>query len=394
MVTELLLPLKTRFVATVTQANLGQCSAGTLPVAWIDEGPGPPRCPPPSYADVLHGGPGCTGRLTELLETDALAARITCEFTEVLIRYDCGQPYSIIHHCEDCKMPPESTEQSHGSMGTVLKGHPESGLQRVRAFTGLLSGSELCTVECSREAYRRWGCSVFIPYFTSRDDIKSVNNKTGDRDSDRATQGKSNAIFGDAANKQTEPNMNDANKQQLVKNISITVKRRPLFAPSMRASQILSVPWLVSFASLIAFAFGLGMAGLPWLGAHSLPSKVLAGTSHCSDSILTSKKRANNCESQTTARPGCCYDYCGLSPIDGLCARCDPLHNETRHPDSAALALSSEPPAVSASCPSITTPTSSSSHGVQSWIAMVAVLTVGTELVAWTKQLVHLLVVL
>uniref|UniRef100_A0A1B0DH44 Uncharacterized protein n=1 Tax=Phlebotomus papatasi TaxID=29031 RepID=A0A1B0DH44_PHLPP len=25
----------------------GQCSAGTLPVAWVDEGPGPPRCPPP-----------------------------------------------------------------------------------------------------------------------------------------------------------------------------------------------------------------------------------------------------------------------------------------------------------------------------------------------------------
>uniref|UniRef100_A0A182I6M9 Uncharacterized protein n=1 Tax=Anopheles arabiensis TaxID=7173 RepID=A0A182I6M9_ANOAR len=66
-----------------------------------------------AYADVLHGGPGCTGRLTELLETDALAARITCEFTEVLIRYDCGQPYSIIHHCEDCKMPPESTEQRY-----------------------------------------------------------------------------------------------------------------------------------------------------------------------------------------------------------------------------------------------------------------------------------------
>uniref|UniRef100_A0A182M9W6 Uncharacterized protein n=1 Tax=Anopheles culicifacies TaxID=139723 RepID=A0A182M9W6_9DIPT len=186
---------------------------------------------------------------------------------------------------------------------------------------------------------------------------------------------------------------------------------------------------------------------------------------------------------------GCCYDYCGSSPIDGLCSRCDPLHNETQHPDSAALALSSEPPTISPSCPSITTPTSSSSlseqcrltqsaitstattsspsttttatttsrlssssssssstttttttissrrlagdsasttamavpsgalptraissllralcalgsvyrthtNGVQSWIAMVAVLTVGTELVAWTKQLVHLLVVL
>ncbi|XP_017464488.1 PREDICTED: uncharacterized protein LOC108357916 [Rhagoletis zephyria] len=25
--------------------NIGQCSAGTLPVAWVDEGPGPPACP-------------------------------------------------------------------------------------------------------------------------------------------------------------------------------------------------------------------------------------------------------------------------------------------------------------------------------------------------------------
>uniref|UniRef100_A0A182Q1H2 Uncharacterized protein n=1 Tax=Anopheles farauti TaxID=69004 RepID=A0A182Q1H2_9DIPT len=57
-----------------------------------------------AYADVLTGGyERCTGRLAELVETDALAARITCEFTEVLIRYDCGQPYSLIHHCEDCK---------------------------------------------------------------------------------------------------------------------------------------------------------------------------------------------------------------------------------------------------------------------------------------------------
>uniref|UniRef100_A0A182PIM2 Uncharacterized protein n=1 Tax=Anopheles epiroticus TaxID=199890 RepID=A0A182PIM2_9DIPT len=77
MVTELLLPFK----PAAAKRNAGRLT----------------------YADVLHGGPGCTGRLTELLETDALAARITCEFTEVLIRYDCGQPYSIIHHCEDCK---------------------------------------------------------------------------------------------------------------------------------------------------------------------------------------------------------------------------------------------------------------------------------------------------
>uniref|UniRef100_A0A182JII8 Uncharacterized protein n=1 Tax=Anopheles atroparvus TaxID=41427 RepID=A0A182JII8_ANOAO len=65
-----------------------------------------------AYADVLSGGAGCAGRLTELLETDALAARITCEFTEVLIRYDCGQPYSIIHHCEDCKLPSKAAQVS------------------------------------------------------------------------------------------------------------------------------------------------------------------------------------------------------------------------------------------------------------------------------------------
>lgn len=165
----------------------GQCSAGTLPVAWIDEGPGPPRCPPPCKASksnsknsspkannidntkynmenrlndkqqcldylgdneelspaqicknssqrsietklralrlrhccertvgsalhnaaleaVLGGGSDCERMLGDLLETDSLAARITCEFTEVLVRYDCGQPYSIIHHCEDCRV--------------------------------------------------------------------------------------------------------------------------------------------------------------------------------------------------------------------------------------------------------------------------------------------------
>ncbi|XP_035913325.1 uncharacterized protein LOC118512671 [Anopheles stephensi] len=493
----------------------GQCSAGTLPVAWIDEGPGPPRCPPPcatfrahatynnnnnknnnknsnkpynidntkynmenrlndkqqcldylgdnaelspaqickkssqsietklktlrlrhccertvgsalhnaAYADVLRGGPGCTGRLAELLETDALAARITCEFTEVLIRYDCGQPYSIIHHCEDCK-----------------------------------------------EAYRRWGCSVFIPYFTSRDDIKSVNNKTGNRDSDRATQGKSNAIFGDAAaNKQTEPNMNDANKQQLVKNISITVKssrrktQRVRIRPCLNVCQTVEQKCPYMLPGDRAPAYPTQYAGEP--------------TFLCRD--LNIDETGEQLRKSNTGPTQCCYDYCNSSPIDGLCARCDSLDDETQNEESTALALSSELPAVWPSCPSITTPTSSSSlseecrvsqaaitsivtssspsttttatttsrssssstantsttttvssasttamavpssssparaftsllrslcalgsvyrahtNGVQSWIAMVAVLTVGTELVAWTKQLVHLLVVL
>lgn len=53
---------------------------------------------------VLGRGKECVLRLTDLMDTDALATRITCEFTEILVRYDCRQKYSIIHHCEDCKV--------------------------------------------------------------------------------------------------------------------------------------------------------------------------------------------------------------------------------------------------------------------------------------------------
>lgn len=53
---------------------------------------------------VMAGGKECVLRLTDLMDTDALATRITCEFTEILVRYDCRQKYSIIHHCEDCKV--------------------------------------------------------------------------------------------------------------------------------------------------------------------------------------------------------------------------------------------------------------------------------------------------
>lgn len=57
-----------------------------------------------AYFDVLNGGAGCMRRLDELMEADSLAARITCEFMEILVRYDCGQRYSLIHHCGDCKV--------------------------------------------------------------------------------------------------------------------------------------------------------------------------------------------------------------------------------------------------------------------------------------------------
>lgn len=57
-----------------------------------------------AYVDVLNGGAGCEKRLGELMDADSLAARITCEFMEILVRYDCGHRYSLIHRCGDCKV--------------------------------------------------------------------------------------------------------------------------------------------------------------------------------------------------------------------------------------------------------------------------------------------------
>ncbi|CAB0040657.1 unnamed protein product [Trichogramma brassicae] len=52
---------------------------------------------------VLEGGPGCSEALDKLLAVDQMAARLHCEFEEVLARYDCGQVYSVQHNCNHCK---------------------------------------------------------------------------------------------------------------------------------------------------------------------------------------------------------------------------------------------------------------------------------------------------
>ncbi|EFN74497.1 hypothetical protein EAG_05889, partial [Camponotus floridanus] len=54
--------------------------------------------------EVLNGGRTCNDTLDKLLIVDALAARLHCEFEEVLARYDCAQPYSVIHNCTHCKV--------------------------------------------------------------------------------------------------------------------------------------------------------------------------------------------------------------------------------------------------------------------------------------------------
>lgn len=57
-----------------------------------------------ALAMVKQGGPACVRTLTDLLDADALASRITCELNEILLRYDCRQLYSIKHGCRDCKV--------------------------------------------------------------------------------------------------------------------------------------------------------------------------------------------------------------------------------------------------------------------------------------------------
>ncbi|KAL0281614.1 UNVERIFIED_CONTAM: hypothetical protein PYX00_002548 [Menopon gallinae] len=55
---------------------------------------------------VLGGKEECYQIIDSLVDVDNLAARVSCEFTEVLSRFDCGQPYSVRFSCEDCKVSP------------------------------------------------------------------------------------------------------------------------------------------------------------------------------------------------------------------------------------------------------------------------------------------------
>lgn len=85
--------------------------------------------------DVLDGGDTCRRRIDALLEVDVLAANVSCKFSEVLTRYDCGQTYSIVHRCENCKVRPSSvisldlTPRMHNLMSRIRTGpHTNSNL--------------------------------------------------------------------------------------------------------------------------------------------------------------------------------------------------------------------------------------------------------------------------
>ncbi|XP_072936081.1 uncharacterized protein Mid1 [Epargyreus clarus] len=53
-------------------------------------------------ADVLAGGERCERTLRDLLALDAMVARVHCDFSAILDRYDCDQPYSV-HTCYECQ---------------------------------------------------------------------------------------------------------------------------------------------------------------------------------------------------------------------------------------------------------------------------------------------------
>ncbi|XP_020289610.1 uncharacterized protein LOC109857571 [Pseudomyrmex gracilis] len=68
--------------------------------------------------DVLKGGLKCEAVLDKLMAVDDMTARIICEFEEVIGRFDCRQTYSVVHNCSHCL-----------------------------------------------DSYRKWICSVMVPYF-------------------------------------------------------------------------------------------------------------------------------------------------------------------------------------------------------------------------------------
>ncbi|KAH8253355.1 hypothetical protein KR032_005028 [Drosophila birchii] len=83
----------------------------------------------------------CVRTLSDLLDVDALANRITCELAEILFRFDCRQVYSLINQCDDCK-----------------------------------------------EAYRRWVCSTLVPYFAEPKDVAPAGAASSAGKSKRSTR--------------------------------------------------------------------------------------------------------------------------------------------------------------------------------------------------------------
>ncbi|XP_052838982.1 LOW QUALITY PROTEIN: uncharacterized protein LOC128254162 [Drosophila gunungcola] len=111
----------------------------------------------------------CVRVLSDLLDVDGLANRITCELAEILFRFDCRQVYSLINQCDDCK-----------------------------------------------EAYRRWVCSTLVPYFA---EPKDVSPKQKPKPKDDGQGGKSKRSARSAAMATTDHRL-DGIKHKSLKLIS------------------------------------------------------------------------------------------------------------------------------------------------------------------------------
>lgn len=59
---------------------------------------------PEALKAVLASSSQCSFYLGALLEMDALAARVSCEFNEILHRYDCDHSYSVNFRCTHCQV--------------------------------------------------------------------------------------------------------------------------------------------------------------------------------------------------------------------------------------------------------------------------------------------------
>lgn len=57
----------------------------------------------PKADEFLNNRQQCERHVNELLELDAFVAKVTCQFEQVLLRYDCQQNYSV-NNCEKCRV--------------------------------------------------------------------------------------------------------------------------------------------------------------------------------------------------------------------------------------------------------------------------------------------------
>ncbi|XP_065207841.1 uncharacterized protein Mid1 [Planococcus citri] len=78
----------------------------------------------PNADESLKDPQQCERHVRDLLELDAFVAKVTCQFEQILLRYDCNQNYSV-NSCQKCK-----------------------------------------------DAYRRWVCASLIPHWKERHKIK------------------------------------------------------------------------------------------------------------------------------------------------------------------------------------------------------------------------------